>query len=352
MITVKCRCGRTLAVDDSYAGKTGRCHYCGVHVPIPAPGAARREDVRAGAAPPADRAPEDRPDRATTAGAISPRAGLITCGVFLLATLAVPRPVGDETKHFAWQGLSSGRGDLAVLLVGSWAIGVGAVAAGAALPVAALPAARLALGGAGLAVVAWSRGAFDLGAVGAGLPGGSAGYLLAGYAAVLATAIATGVRLRVGGGPAARIVLGLAGAALAALAGQVAVPGIAAIAGHLGNWESIAGFFGHLSGIDEAAMLLFWTAMLICGAFAALGGLSGSANASVAGVTAVRVAVFGGAVYVLGRLVYQPGPWQAVGALALLIPLVALSALFCMGVSGFVSALAARLGATSPPRAT
>ena len=201
MIEFRCQCGRMVTVDSRFAGKTGRCGFCGQRVRIPdLPGAAA-----------------------------APRAGRgileVVLGAVMLATAVLPWQLEEGKVVMSLHVLGESGAAFAAFLPVWWAVAVGAMAAGPLLRTspAALGIARVALALTGLGPPAVLLAVRLLAASLAGRPASAAALatVLAALSAALliaATAV-TAIRLWVG----ARLPVRAGQVYLASLAGTAAL---------------------------------------------------------------------------------------------------------------------------------
>ncbi|MHC4983230.1 MAG: hypothetical protein ACYTF6_08700 [Planctomycetota bacterium] len=156
MITVRCSCGKDLAFDDDFAGKSVKCSNCGGDVKIPAAAEGKGEPAApppaapkpppaapppavpkppAAAPPPAAPPGAQQPPPAYTYypqppfGAAAPgalrragRAGIIVLCVLVLLTLVVPWKVQDDTITWSWDVIGNEPDAELVFHVGLWVV--------------------------------------------------------------------------------------------------------------------------------------------------------------------------------------------------------------------------------------
>ena len=342
MIYVKCKCGKRLGVDERLAGKTGRCHYCGASVHIPAPGEAARAE-RTEAAPVAEALHGHTDELAVKPPpAGSGRLGMIILGALVLITLVVPwRRDADGGWVMGWRILASaGSGGWALLLAGSWAAGAGAVLSGALLRGLALAVARFALGagwGALLLVISVEPESLPLGDVLLLNVERPLLWLRLAGVGVLMLAVVTGVRLRLGPSLLVRLLQLLAGLGVAAL---LIAPLAANLRAAVETARNITEAFDKITTYDRLAAALFLLALAAAGLMATVHALFGRLwgdALSPGSVNTLRLTLIGIASYALGRTIFATG--SALGSLRVLYVAILLGApavLFITGVAGII----------------
>jgi hypothetical protein len=336
MITFQCNCGRTLAIDDKYAGRTGRCHYCGARVAIPAAG-------KRPAGSPSPHPSDDYAESPRAAPAASRRVTTIVCGALLLATAAAPFGPGGSAAWAPWRRVAEAAPNEQALMLAAWGLGLLAVVVGSALRGLVHAAARLVLGlGAGAALLLLAAGSQSLPEP---YPVGvlvTRDYAMLALGAVCAAVISLSLRARLWQGAAVRVGQLLAGLVLLTVAGGPLVAAVRGIAGEVGTWGGLIKWVTFTGSIDRLAAALFMSLLAGSGAAGAWGALRRPAGASAPATSLVRGALLGIPLYVIGRLILTSQVRLAAAAAYWLVVVYALGVLFCAGASGLVAELAER----------